>query len=148
MMSVSFELLEKVGRSSKLRVKSPCSPHVVGVGNPDTDVLIDEVVVEDNDLDGELIVDPLVVEERELSDAVRAVDRVLDDEVVPGDEIVADELRVRELVEPRLDNELVGRATDSDVSLAVLEAAAAVVLGVAPVDEDANVVVDMGAPYP
>jgi len=73
-MSVWLEPPEKVGRSSKLRVKSPCSPQTVGMGEADAEVvLLDEeavleamldlklVDVDSVEVDGEAEIDGLVV---------------------------------------------------------------------------------------
>lgn len=59
---------EKLGRSSKLRTKSPCSPQAVGDTDVDADVLLAvEVVVLDFELTDEASVD--------------GVESVLDDEI-------------------------------------------------------------------
>jgi len=64
-MSVWLEPPEKVGRSSKLRVKSPCSPQTVGTGEADAEVvLLDEEAVIEAMLDVKLVdIEPVKVDE-------------------------------------------------------------------------------------
>lgn len=68
---------EKLGRSSKSRTKSPCSPHAVGEGEPDTGVLLAEVV-ELEDLEF-VTVEELVDTEPELNEALEEVATALEE---------------------------------------------------------------------
>lgn len=143
MMSVSFVLLEKVGRSSKLRVKFPCSLHVVGVGDADIDVVLlvmlvlEEMLcaekVGDIVLNKELLVDPLVVERSELSD--EGLDETMLDKVVM--------LEVDTYDEPDV--------SVSEVPFAVLALVAIETGWLLPTglrDEEETAEVGTGAPYP
>jgi hypothetical protein len=64
---------EKAGRSSKSRVKSPCSPQAVGDTEADAEVLLDVMVVL---LEDEVAEDPL---DDELNDWLLAEDDSVDD---------------------------------------------------------------------
>lgn len=64
---------EKAGRSSKSRVKSPCSPQAVGDTEADAEVLLDVMVVLSED---EVAEDPL---DDELNDWLLAEDDSVDD---------------------------------------------------------------------
>ena len=64
---------EKAGRSSKSRVKSPCSPQAVGDKEADAEVLLDVMVVLSED---EVAEDPL---DDELNDWLLAEDDSVDD---------------------------------------------------------------------
>jgi hypothetical protein len=62
---------EKAGRSSKLRTKSPCSPHAVGDADVDADVLVAEEVVL-TDSENELDVTDVEDDSLELKDEVES----------------------------------------------------------------------------
>ena len=81
---------EKAGRSSKSRVKSPCSPQAVGDTEADAEVLLDVIVV----LSEEEVDDPLG---EELDAWLFAEDDSVDDTAC---ELGAEELRPEDVVGP------------------------------------------------
>ena len=149
MMSVSFVLLEKVGRSSKLSVKSPCSPHAVGVGDAETELVTLEVMVEEDVLAREVLVDSLLERELLVESLILEVNEFNEDTVVedgePDEESeIGVEADVKVPVGSRLIDELSGPVEDIEVPFdaVVMDAAEIEVLpGGAPVDGETDVAV-------